>query len=101
MTSSGVVGQGFGGHADLGHLVNDHAGYFVRCGLVQADIDLGVGLAQAGHGHRQHVAGLGGVVAMLGVPLSWALNCSPPMRLRLPTSRMMISMLYAHAGRAR
>ena len=41
----GVVGQRFRGHADLGHFVNHHARHLVRCGLVQADVDLGIRLA--------------------------------------------------------
>ena len=55
----GVVGQRFGGNADFGHFVDQHAGHLVGRALVQADIHLGVGLAQLGHRHRQHVARLG------------------------------------------
>jgi hypothetical protein len=39
----GVVGQRFGGHADLGHLVDHHARDLGGRGLVQADGDLGIG----------------------------------------------------------
>ena len=55
----GVVGQRFGGHADLGDFVDHHARDFGGRGLVQADGDLGIELAQACHGGRQHIAGLG------------------------------------------
>ncbi|MNT14255.1 hypothetical protein D3C72_1492520 [compost metagenome] len=54
----GVVGQRFGGHADIGLLVDHHAGHFGGRGLVQADGDLGVVFAQLGHGRGQHIAGL-------------------------------------------
>ena len=53
-----VVGQRFGGDADLGDLVDHHARHLVGRALVQADVDLGIGLAQLGHRHGQHVAGL-------------------------------------------
>ena len=54
----GVVHQRLGGHADLGHLFDEHARHLVGRALVQADADLGVGLAQRGHRAGQHVARL-------------------------------------------
>jgi hypothetical protein len=54
----GIVGERFGRHADLGHLVDHHARHLVRRGLVQAHVHLRIGLAQLGHRHRQHVARL-------------------------------------------
>ena len=54
-----VVGQRLGGDADLRDFVDHHAGHLVRRALVQADVDLGVRLAQFRHRHRQHVARLG------------------------------------------
>ena len=55
----GVVDQRFGGDTDLGHLVHHHPGDLVGGTLVQAHVDLGVTLTQAGHGHRQHITRLG------------------------------------------
>ncbi|MNT23206.1 hypothetical protein D3C72_1586180 [compost metagenome] len=55
----GVAVERFGGDADLGDLVDHHARHLVGRALVQAHVDLRVGLAQVGHGHRQHIARLG------------------------------------------
>ena len=55
----GVVGQRFGGDADFGRFLDHHARHLVGRALVQADVDLGVLLAQFGHGQWQHVARLG------------------------------------------
>jgi hypothetical protein len=55
----GVAVERLGGDADLGDFVDHHARHLVGRALVQAHVDLGVGLAQVGHGHRQHVARLG------------------------------------------
>ena len=54
-----VVGQGFGGDPDFGHIVDQHAGDLVRRALVQAHIDLGEGRAELCHLFRQHITGLG------------------------------------------
>jgi hypothetical protein len=59
VTSSGYVHQRLGGHADLGHLFDQHFGHLVGRTLVQADADLGVGLSQRGDRPGQHIARLG------------------------------------------
>ncbi len=55
----GVVGQAFGGDANFGGFVHDHARHLVGCALVQADVHTGVGAAQLGHRDGQHIARLG------------------------------------------
>ncbi|VWX63261.1 conserved hypothetical protein [Burkholderiales bacterium 8X] len=55
----GVGIERFGGDTDLGDLVDDHPGDLLGRALMQADVDLGIGLAQPDHRHRQHVARLG------------------------------------------
>ena len=78
-------------------LVEHHARH--PCGVAWCRLMLTFGVAASrslatGHG-QQHVARLGVGGGDRQVPLSWALYCSP-MRFRLPTSRMMISMLCEH-----
>ena len=55
----GIVRQGLGGHANFGNLVDQHVRHLVRRALVQADVDLRVGLAQLGDRLGQHIARLG------------------------------------------
>ena len=54
----GIVGQRFGGDADLGRFFLQHARDLIRRALVQADLHLGIALAQLGDAQRQHVARL-------------------------------------------
>ena len=51
--------QGFGGNANLGHLIEQHARHLLWRALVQADIHFGVGLTQPCHRLGQHIPGLG------------------------------------------
>ena len=55
----GILSQRFSRYANFGHFIDHHARHLVWRGLVQADVDLGVGLAQSRHGHGQYIARLG------------------------------------------
>ena len=55
----GILADRFGGNADFGDFVNQHARHLIWRALMQADVDLGESFAQPGHGLRQDVTRLG------------------------------------------